>query len=112
DTAKLSQYIGESRSFGIEVLGPDVNESGVHFAPAGDGKSIRFGLAAIKGVGEGAVETILKARTDGGKFTTLGDMCERVDGRSLNRKVLEALIKSGACDGFGQTRATLFSQID
>jgi DNA polymerase-3 subunit alpha len=112
DTAKLSQYIAESRSFGIEVLGPDVNESGVYFAPAGDAKSIRFGLAAIKGVGEVAVETILKARTDGGRFTTLADMCERVDGRSLNRKVLEALIKSGACDGFGQTRATLFSQID
>jgi DNA-directed DNA polymerase III PolC len=72
---------------------------------------IRFGLAAIKGVGEIAVESILKAR-NGGKFSSLSDMCERVDGRSVNRKVLEALIKSGACDGFGQTRATLFAQID
>jgi len=73
---------------------------------------IRFGLAAIKGVGEGAVETILKARSEGGKFASLSDLCERVDGRTVNRKILEALIKSGACDSFGQTRATLFAQID
>jgi DNA polymerase-3 subunit alpha len=112
DTAKLSQYINEARSFGIEVPGPDLNESQVYFAPAGNGKAIRFGLAAIKGVGEGAVETILKARNEGGKFTSLSDLCERVDGRTVNRKILEALIKSGACDAFGQTRATLFAQIE
>jgi DNA polymerase-3 subunit alpha len=73
---------------------------------------IRFGLAAIKGVGEVAVETILKARNERGKFTSLSDLCERVDGRTVNRKILEALIKSGACDGFGQTRATLCAQIE
>ena len=112
DTAKLSQYINEARAFGIEVLGPDVNESQVHFAPAREGKAIRFGLAAIKGVGEVAVETILKARNERGKFTSLPDLCERVDGRTVNRKILEALIKSGACDAFGQTRATLFAQIE
>ncbi len=132
DTAKLSQYINEAREFGIEVLQPDVNESQVYFAPAtartrrsanlshpmGEGTEsdkrlgIRFGLAAIKGVGEVAVETILKARNEGGKFTSLSDLCERVDGRTVNRKILEALIKSGACDGFGQTRATLFAQIE
>ncbi len=132
DTAKLSQYINEAREFGIEVLQPDVNESGVYFTPAkssphpasghplpvgrgegrGEGQAIRFGLAAIKGVGEVAVETILKARSDGGKFTSLSDLCERVDGRTVNRKILEALIKSGACDAFGQTRATLFAQIE
>ena len=89
-----------------------MNESQVHFAPAREGKAIRFGLAAIKGVGEVAVETILKARNEGGKFTSLSDLCERVDGRTVNRKILEALIKSGACDGFGQTRATLFAQIE
>jgi DNA polymerase-3 subunit alpha len=112
DTAKLSQYINEARMFGIEVLGPDVNESQVYFAPAREGQAIRFGLAAIKGVGEGAVETILKARTEGGKFSSLSDLCQRVDGRTVNRKILEALIKSGACDGFGQSRATLFAQIE
>jgi len=135
DTAKLSQYINEARAFGIEVQGPDVNESQVYFAPAqsvgqasrlsqtsteenGDGQDahptqgIRFGLAAIKGVGEVAVQTILKARDEGGKFKTLADMCERVDGRTVNRKILEGLIKSGACDCFGQTRAALFGRID
>jgi DNA polymerase-3 subunit alpha len=112
NTEKLSEYIAEAREFGIEVLQPDVNESGVHFAPARDGKAIRFGLAAIKGVGEAAVEAILKARNEGGKFKTLSELCERVDGRSLGRKTLEALIKTGACDCFGQTRATLFAQIE
>ncbi len=115
DTAKLSEYIGEARAMGIEVLPPAVNQSQVRFAPA-PGKAgpaaIRFGLAAIKGVGELAVEAILKAREQGGHFKTLHDLCERVDGRSLNRKVLEALIKAGACDGLGQTRATLFAQIE
>src|SRR5579862_1210838 len=133
DTAKLSQYINEARAFGIEVLGPDVNESQVYFAPAGGvvarasrpcdenekrtGETpaplaIRFGLAAIEGVGEVAVQTILKARDEGGRFKTLADMCERVDGRTVNRKILEGLIKSGAADCFGRTRATLFGQID
>ncbi|HZL78611.1 MAG TPA: DNA polymerase III subunit alpha [Candidatus Limnocylindrales bacterium] len=112
DTEKLSEYIAEAREFGIEVLGPDVNESGVYFAPAKEGKAIRFGLAAIKGVGEGAVETILKARNESGKFKSLAELCERVDGRTLTRKPLEALIKTGACDVFGQSRATLFAQIE
>jgi DNA polymerase-3 subunit alpha len=111
-TEKLSEYIAEAREVGIEVLGPDVNESGVYFTPAREGKAIRFGMAAIKGVGEGAVEAILKARGEGGKFKTLSDLCERVDGRTLTRKPLEALIKTGACDTFRQTRATLAAQIE
>jgi DNA polymerase-3 subunit alpha len=112
DTAKVSILINEARTLKIEVLPPDVNESQVAFAPARGGSVIRFGLAAIKGVGEVAVESILKARQEGGKFKSLLDLCQRVDGRTVNRKVLEALIKSGACDAFGETRATLFSQID
>jgi len=134
DTDKLSQYIAEARTMGIEVLPPDVNQSQVHFAPAHgrtngalgangaaqetNGHSpqetlvIRFGLAAIKGVGEVAVESILKARTEAGTFNSLAEMCERVDGRTVNRKVLEGLIKCGACDCFRQTRATLSSQIE
>jgi DNA polymerase-3 subunit alpha len=75
-------------------------------------QAIRFGLAAIKGVGEVAVEAILKARNDSGKFRSLSELCERMDSRSINRKILEGLIKCGACDCFGKTRATLFSQID
>jgi REP element-mobilizing transposase RayT len=74
--------------------------------------TIRFGLAAIKGVGEVAVQSILKARSEGGKFSSLSDFCERVGSRTVNRKILEALIKSGACDCLGQTRATLFAQIE
>jgi len=112
NTEKLGEYIAEAREFGIEVLQPDVNESGVFFAPAREGKAIRFGMAAIKGVGEAAVEAILKARGESGKFKTLSELCERVDGRTLTKKPLEALIKTGACDSFGQTRAALFAQIE
>ena len=112
NTEKLSEYIAEAREFGIEVLQPDVNESGTFFAPAREGKAIRFGLAAIKGVGEAAVEAILKSRKEVGTFKSLAELCEHVDGRSLGRKTLEALIKTGACDCFGQTRATLFAQIE
>jgi DNA polymerase III subunit alpha len=112
DIAKLGVLINEARTFGVEVLPPDVNESQVVFAPARDGAVIRFGLAAIKGVGAVAVESILRARLEGGRFSSLLDLSQRVDGRTVSRKVLEALIKSGACDTFGETRATLFSQID
>ena len=112
DTDKLGEFIDEARQMGVEVLPPDVNESQVYFAPAagragegasGERKVIRFGLAAIKGVGEIAVESILAARRQGGEFKSLADLCERVDIRTVNRKVLEALIKSGACDAFGET---------
>ncbi|HEY1787687.1 MAG TPA: DNA polymerase III subunit alpha [Verrucomicrobiae bacterium] len=119
DTEKLTKYIDEARAFGIEVLQPDVNESGVYFEPAKrdepalESKSdIRFGLAAVKNVGEATVQSVLKERDKNGKFKSLPDLCERVETRALNRKVLEALIKCGACDCFGQTRATMFSQID
>jgi DNA polymerase-3 subunit alpha len=113
DLAKLSILIAEARQFGIEVLPPDVNQSGVYFTPSegGTNGAIRFGLAAIKGVGEIAVESLLVPRQTG-KFKSLSDLCERVDGRTVNRKVLEALIKSGACDCFGENRATMFSKID
>jgi DNA polymerase III subunit alpha len=124
DTEKLSEYIAEARAMGIEVLPPDVNESQVFFSPAAGAaangtagpppgrQTIRFGMAAIKGVGEVAVESVLKARAEGGTFNSLSNFCERVDGRSVNRKVLEALIRCGACDGFRKTRATLFAQLE
>jgi DNA polymerase-3 subunit alpha len=112
DTKKLGDFINEARTMGIEVLAPDVNESQVVFAPARNGQVIRFGLAAIKTVGEVAVESILEARKVGGEFKSLLELCERVDIRSVNRKVLEALVKSGACDAFKETRATLYAQID
>jgi DNA polymerase-3 subunit alpha len=74
--------------------------------------AIRFGMAAVKGVGEIAVESVLKARASGGRFSSLTDLCERVDTRTVNRKVLEAFIKCGACDSLGGTRAGNFAQID
>jgi DNA polymerase-3 subunit alpha len=123
DTAKLSQYIAEARAFGIEVLGPDVNESRVYFTPAfgsgvekngdaaTDKKAIRFGLAAIKGVGEVAVDTILKSRSASGSFQGLDSLCERVDSRSVTSKTLESLIKSGACDCFKETRKSMFNRL-
>jgi DNA polymerase-3 subunit alpha len=87
---------------------------GAHDQPEVDkaAQPIRFGLAAIKGVGEVAVQAILKSRNESGKFRSLSELCERMDSRSLNRKVLEGLVKCGAADCFGKTRATLFSQID
>jgi DNA polymerase-3 subunit alpha len=112
DTDKVAILINEARQFGVEVLPPDLNESDVAFAPARGGTVIRFGLAAIKGVGEVAVQTILKARDEGGKFKSLTELCERVDGRTVNKKILEALVRSGACDCFGKTRAALFASIE
>jgi DNA polymerase III subunit alpha len=112
DTAKLSQFIAEARIMGIEVLPPDVNESRVVFAPAREGTVIRFGLAAVKGVGEVAVESILKSRDASGRFQSLAEFCERIDTRAVNRKVIEALIKCGACDGLGESRATLLAGLD
>jgi DNA polymerase-3 subunit alpha len=111
-TEKLSVVLNEAKTMGVEVLPPDVNEGYLVFAPSPDGKAIRFGLAAIKGVGELAVQSILNARHENGPFTSLANLCERVDTRTVNRKVLEALIRCGACDGFGHTRATLFAHID
>ncbi len=111
-TEKLTIVLSEAKTMGVEVLPPDVNEGQALFAPTPDGKAIRFGLAAIKGVGEIAVDNILKARAVSGRFNNLTEMCERADTRTVSRKVLEALIKCGACDGFGETRASLFASID
>ncbi|MCS7089140.1 MAG: DNA polymerase III subunit alpha [Verrucomicrobiota bacterium] len=118
DTEKLAEYIAEARSFGIQVLPPHVNESDVHFTPLRSEQpgqtpaAIRFGLAAIKGVGEAAVQSLLSARQHSGPFRSLFDLCERVDTRTVNRRILEALIKAGACDGLGPNRATLMAQIE
>ncbi len=112
DTAKVAILIEEAGKFGIKVLPPDVNESQIVFAPAQDGTVVRFGMAAIKGVGEGVVEKVLEARKEGEAFTSLSDFCERVDQKALNRKTLESLVKAGAMDCFGETRATLLASLD
>ena len=112
DTSKLTVLINEARTMDVEILPPDINESRVTFAPARDGKVVRYGLAAIKGVGEAAVDAMLGTRDEGGAFKSLSDLCQRVDLRAVNRKILEALIKAGACDCFGTTRASLCAQIE
>jgi DNA polymerase III alpha subunit len=102
-TDKLVEYIDEAKKVGIAVLPPDVNESRVDFTVVGD--DIRFGLAAIKGAGEAAVRAIIAAREEGGRFEDLFDFVKRVDPKTINRKVFEALIKCGALDRLPGNRA-------
>lgn len=109
-TDKLVEYIDEAKKMGIPVLPPDVNESLVDFAVVGT--QIRFGLAAVKGVGEGAVEAILAARDCDGKFVDLFDVTKRVETRAANRKVYEALIKCGAFDALPGNRAQVLDALD
>ena len=110
DTDKIVKYIEECRAMGIRVEPPDVNVSAVQFSVAGD--TVRFGLAAIKNVGEAAMQSILKARSADGPFRTLEDFCARVDLRLVNRRVVESLIKAGAFDSLGLTRAHLLATTD
>jgi DNA polymerase-3 subunit alpha len=109
-TDKLVEYIEEAKKMGIAVLPPGVNESLVDFAVVGS--QIRFGLAAVKGIGEGAVDAILAARERDGKFTDLFDLTKRVDSKGANRKVYEALIKCGALDTLPGNRAQLLDALD
>ena len=110
DTDKIVKYIEECRTMGIEVLPPDVNESSSDFTVVGD--KIRFGLVAVKNVGETAIQSILAARTGEGRFRDLFDFCERVDLRLVNKRVVEALIKCGAFDSVGAKRAQLMAVLD
>ncbi len=110
NTDKVVRYINECRDLGIKVLPPDVNESGKDFSVIQEG--IRFGLAAIKNVGEGAIEAIIKAREDGGPYASFFDFCHRVDIRKVNKRALECLIKAGAFDTTGARRAQLAAVLD
>ncbi|HEV3091339.1 MAG TPA: DNA polymerase III subunit alpha [Candidatus Cybelea sp.] len=109
-TDKLVEYIDEATKMGIEVAAPDVNESLVDFAVADS--SIRFGLAAVKGVGEAAVHAIIEARESGGRFGDLFDLASRVDAKHVNRRVLEALTKCGALDSLPGSRAQKLAALD
>jgi len=109
-TDKIVKYIAECRDMGIEVLPPDVNESWRDFTIV-DGK-IRFGLAAVKNVGTGAIDSILTERGKQGNYRSLFDFCRRVDLRRVNKRVLESLIKSGAFDFTGASRAQLMVALD
>ncbi len=107
---KVALYIADCRRMGIEVLPPDINESETNFTVVGDNR-IRFGLAAVKNVGLGAIESITRARRDK-PFTTLRDFSSRVDLRLCNRKALESLIKCGAFDSLGGHRAQYLAALE
>src|SRR5207244_98237 len=104
-------YINEARELGVGGLPPDVNESGFKFTVVGD-RRLRFGLGAIKNVGAGAIESILAGRTAGGPYRSLIDLCDRIDLRLCNKRVLEALIDAGACDSLDGHRAQLVAALD
>lgn len=95
---------------GIEVLRPDINESGYGFTKVAEG--LRFGLGAVKNVGRGAIEAILTAREARGPFASLFDLADRVDLRHVNRRVLESLVLAGACDGLQGHRAQQAAVLD
>jgi DNA polymerase-3 subunit alpha len=107
---KMVGYLTECRDLGIRVLPPDVNESQVDFTVVESG--IRFGLAAIKNVGEGAVESIIASREQDGRFVSFFDFCRRSDLHKVNKRVLEGLVKAGAFDSTGARRAQLMAVID
>ncbi len=111
NTDKILTYINDCRTREIKILPPDVNESRRDFSVVGD-EIIRFGLAAVKNVGEGAIESIIEARTEGGRFRSLFDFCERIDARRVNKRVLESLIKCGAFDFTNARRAQLMQVLD
>jgi len=109
DTDKVAEYIGACRDMGIEVLPPDINESRLEFSPIGE-RAIRFGLGAIKYVGENAIQGVLAARRNG-PFVSFFDLCRRVDGEGVDRETLEALVKSGAFDRLGASRRGLLRHL-
>ena len=105
NTDKVIRFIGDCRDLGIQVLAPDVNTSAYGFTVSGD--SIRFGLGAIKGVGQSAIESIVQERQRGGPFNSFFALCERLDFRQVNKKVVESLIKGGAFDALGLSRSQM-----
>ena len=110
NTAKIVKYINECREMGIRVLPPDVNSSQWSFAP--DGEAIRFGLGAIKNLGQSGAEAIQAGRREVDRFRSLDEFCERVDLSAVNKRVLENLVKAGAMDSLGGSRAQLMTGLE
>jgi DNA polymerase III subunit alpha len=102
---RVPQYVAEARAMGVEVLPPDVNESGRRFTAVGE--TIRFGLSAVKNLGDNCVEAIIEAREKDGPFADVFDLCERVDSKTYNKRAVESLIKCGAFDSLGHSRAAM-----
>ncbi|MDD3481135.1 MAG: DNA polymerase III subunit alpha [Patescibacteria group bacterium] len=109
DTERIAIEVSEAQAMGIEVLGPDVNESFAEFGVVADTGQIRYGLTAVKNVGSGIVNAILKAREKGGEFKSIEDFLTRVDAGEINKKVMEALIKAGAFDNLGDRSTLLYN---
>jgi DNA polymerase-3 subunit alpha len=109
NTDKIVKYINEARGMSISILPPDVNESDLYFTPVGE--AIRFGLAAIKNVGENTAKAIRESRLNQGEFRSLYEFCERIESRFLNKRVFESLIKSGAVDTLG-SRESMLASVD
>lgn len=105
NTVKIAEYIAECKEMGIKLLPPDVNESGADFTVVGN--NIRFGLVAIKSIGRGVINELIKERNANGAFKSFEDFCRRMTGRDLNRRAVENLIRSGAFDSMGNKRKAL-----
>jgi DNA polymerase III subunit alpha len=110
NTDKIVMYKAECKDMGIPVLPPDINESLLHFHSSKE--SIRFGMLAIRNVGEGAIRSLLQFRDRNGRFRNLYHFCEEVESRSLNKRALESLVKSGALDSLGWKRSQYMALID
>jgi DNA polymerase-3 subunit alpha len=110
DTDKVQLFYDDARAHGLEILPPDVNQSSYRFVPL-DAKRIRYGLGAVKGTGEQAIQNVVAARREAGPFTGLADFCRRVDRRIVNRRAMEAMIRAGAFDAIEPNRATLLASL-
>jgi DNA polymerase-3 subunit alpha len=109
-SGKVAEYIAECRNLGIRLLPPDVNESGADFTVAG--RDLRFGLCAVKGIGQGFVHELEEERAQGGPFKSLDEFCRRMYGRDLNRRAVESLIRAGAFDSLGFRRKQLLQVLE
>ena len=110
NTDKIVQYLGEAKEMGIQVVPPDINASELHFLPSGN--HIKFGLGAIRNVGESAIGAILSSRKEIGQFHSFPEFCERVELRAVNKRALDALVKAGTFDSLGYKRKSLAEGID
>jgi len=120
DTEKIKILVEDAKEVcKLTILPPDVNESQFRFTPEGEARSktgkqvsnIRYGLGGVKGAGQGAIEAIIAARLEGGKFKDLFDFCKRVDRKQINRRTIESLIRAGAMDAFGVDRSVLLASV-
>ena len=110
NTDRLVMIKDDCRHIGLELKAPDINESSYQFSVAGE-RSILYGLGALKGVGRSVVESIIAERNENGDFENLGEFCRRVNPEKLNRRAIEAMIKSGAMDSFGETRRSMMRSL-